>query len=215
MNNKKFKRLVLALKLCLILAISVSLLDGVDGFISGWNYVHADFSKDERKLSASKEQIAVIPLRDSLLYVGQDYSITGINSFRIQERTDVSHTSIYYFIVVIKLILGITALVFLIKFLRRSFALLNQFEKFIIIEKSNLLLLNKAAYNLLITGLSMNLLILISNLYNITWFHINGYRIDFFYDFDLGFILTALILLILSWVIKYAIELKEEIDLTV
>ena len=149
------------------------------------------------------------------MYSGADYGITGINSFRIRERRDVKHTHTYYIIDVIKLILGITALIFFIKFLRKSFALLNQFEKFSILEKSNLLLLNKAAYNLLIAGLTGNFFQLISTLYNMTWFHVNGFKIDFFNGFDLGFILTALILLIISWIIKFAIELKEENDLTV
>ena len=215
MKNKKFKLLILAVKLYLIVAISFSLIEGVFGVVSGWESVSTNTSKADRKLSASREQIAVIPLKDSILYEGADYSITGVKAFRIQERLDVTHSFTFHFIDFIKLVLGITALVYVIKFLRKSFALLNQFEKLIILDKSNLVLLNKAAYNLLIAGLSMNLFILISTLYNKTWFQLSGYKINFFTDFDFGPIITALILLIISWIIKFAIELKEENDLTI
>ena len=215
MKNKKFKLLILAVKLYLILAISFSLIEGVFGVVSGWESISTDTSKTNRKLSASREQIAVIPLKDSILYEGADYSITGVRSFRIQQRNDVSHTYAFHLFDFSKFILGLTGLVFFIKFLRKSFALLNQFEKLIILDKSNLVLLNKAAFNLLIAGLSMNLFILISILYNKTWFQLSGYRIDFFTDFDFGPIITALILLIISWIIKFAIELKEENDLTI
>ncbi len=215
MKNKKFKLLILAVKIYLIVAISFSLIEGVFGVVSGWESVSTNTSKTDRKLSASREQIAVIPIKDSILYEGADYSIIGVRSFRIQQRNDVNHTSTFHLFDFSKFILGLTGLVFFIKFLRKSFALLNQFEKFIILQKSNLVLLNKAAYNLLIAGLSMNLFMLINTLYNKTWFHLSGYRIDFFTDFDFGPIITALILLIISWIIKFAIELKEENDLTI
>ena len=215
MKNKKFKLLILAVKLYLIVAISFSLIEGVFGVVSGWESVSTNPSKTDRKLSHSREQIAVIPLKDTIIYEGADYSITGVKSFSIQQRNDVSHSYAFYLIDFIKLVLGITALVYVIKFLRKSFALLYQFEKFIIVQKSNLVLLNKAAYNLLIAGLSMNLFIMINTLYTKTWFHLNGYRIDYFTDFYFGPIITALILLIISWIIKFAIELKEENDLTI
>ncbi len=215
MKNKKFRRLILALKLYLILAIVFSLVEAFNGFVSGWKSYDTEISKGKKVASNARQQVAVIPLNDTSLYEGVDYRVTAVKAFRIQERNDVDHTTTYRIIELCKLILAFTGLIFLVKFLRKSFALLKQLEKFVILDKSNLLLLNKAAYNLLIAGVAINAFVLISTIYNSTWFHLDGYRIDYLSDFDPHFILTALLLLILSWIIKFAIELKEENDLTI
>ena len=70
MKNKKFKLLILAVKLYLIVAISFSIIEGIFGVFSGWESVSTNTSKTDRKLSASREQITVMPIKDSILYEG-------------------------------------------------------------------------------------------------------------------------------------------------
>lgn len=217
MNNKKFKRLILALKFCLLIIILFAIVRMLFGIYIGWNEVpnNLDHNQSKTRLYLAKEQISVIPLKDSVIYEGTNYIVTGVNAFTIQIKKDNQFTGFYLWMDIIKFILGFISLGCIINFLRYVFKLLNQFEKYIILERLNLVYINKAAYNLLFSGISANLFILIRNLQYLTWFHLEGYKLDIFNDFELSFILTALILLIGSWIVKSAIQFKEESDLTI
>lgn len=215
MNNKKFKRLIFALKFCLVLMLLFSIVrvlneadrnDGPNGL---------SHYQGKTRLSSTSEPITVIPLKDTAIYEGTNYIVTGVKKFTIRQKINTQFTGIYKYMDIIKFVLGFISLVCIINFLRFIFKLLNQFEKYIILEKLNLVYINKAAFNLLFSGISANLFILIRTLHNLTWFHLEGYKVDIFNDFDLGFILTALILLIGSWIVKSAIQFKEESDLTI
>jgi hypothetical protein len=216
MNNKKFKLLILALKACLILIVAITLSSLIVGFNIGVHDTKLEETEVKRKLSVAKESVAVIPIKDSVIYENNDYSITGITSFQFQERKDSNHSNIFYLIEALKMFIAFAALFFLIKFIVKAFALLNRFEKFIILEKENLQLLNKAGINLFIFGIALNLFEIINLLFGLNWFHVVGYKINIWaVELDFSTIIIALIILTLSWILKFAIELKEENDLTV
>ncbi len=215
MRNRNINKLVLALKICLLLIIATFAFDFISGFVVGWNEVMLNQPNLPRKFSHAKETLAVKPINDTVIYESKDYSITGIRSFQYQEK-NIDHSTSFSVIIVVKLIIGFGALIFLYRFIKNSFALLNRFQKLSILEKDNLELLNKTAINLLLSGILINLFVLINFFLNLSWFHFPGYQLDYSQiGFDFSYIIIALIILTLSWILKFGIELKEEQDLTV
>ena len=219
MKYKKFKRLILALKIYLILFIALSVMDGIKGsiesFKEGYNSDFAVHHGNKSKLSHAKEIIDVKPVKNTLLHQNSDFSITSIRSFQIQQRQNVYHSYTYYIIEFFKVSLAFIAVIFLVRFIVKAFNLLNMFKKLIILKKENLIILNKAAINLLAFGICFNLWLLITRIYSLNWVHLEGYVIDFNFSFDFNTIIIALIMLVVSWIIKFAIELKAENDLTI
>ena len=215
MKRLKFNQLVTILKICLLLSVVIGVFEEAEEGISSFKdgYAHADEIKSG--LSFSKESISVQPIHDSIISLGNDYAITGISSFQIQERNNVQHTTAYYFYTSLTLIISVVALIFLVLFLINAFRLLNQFEERKILEKDNLELLNKVGYNLLFFGIVYNVFAVLNNIYFRYFFSIAGYHTQSTDNYYFNIIILSLILLLISRIISFAQEIKEENDLTV
>ena len=215
MKQLNFKQLVTLLKICLLFSIVLVVFKVAEAGIAGFKdgYAHAEEINPE--LSISKESISVQPIHDSIISFGKDYAVTGITSFQIQERNNVPHTIAYDVYTSLTMIISVIALIFIVRFLINAFSLLNQLEERKILEKENLELLNKVAYNLLFFGIVYNVFAVLNSIYFSYFFSIAGYHTQSIDNYNFNIIILSLILLLISRIISFAQGLKEENDLTV
>jgi len=215
MKRLKFNQLVTILKICLLLCVVIAIFEGAEKAISSFKDGYAQANEIKPELSISKESISVQPIHDSIISFGKDYAVTGITSFQIQERNNVPHTIAYDVYTSLTMIISVIALIFIVRFLINAFSLLNQLEERKILEKENLELLNKVAYNLLFFGIVYNVFAVLNSIYFSYFFSIAGYHTQSIDNYNFNIIILSLILLLISRIISFAQGLKEENDLTV